>query len=497
MMVCLTPKIKETRHPAPVDGMSPQRCGSAFMAALVVLLFVVISVPVSLPAAESYFYTVQMGAYETAPEAEDVFVELLENLAEDQRDYLRVEVVSDAHTVRVGKFANRAAVEAFVSQLAEKYPAAAILQAPIDERRITRIHRQKGDGATESSADEGAGRDESIVDRKTRRSRSTGRVGESLHIDKDLDLVGPHVVTPVAMLNMDDNGEAIRFPSRVFFDSIMNEVYVVASGGRIIIYGPDYFCDYSLGEGRGLGNVTDLVVDDDGRVLLTQLARLGDTKFRFARLTVLNAAFFPEFEVYLNNIEGVEGFIPQRLALGIDGIIYIVGQGKRGFMVLDENGRFLRFFKPNDAELYGRMVAESGRKGTSLEDPGVLLASEIAVDRRGRLFIASEETGKIYVYNSREQFLYSFGLQGGSTGKLSRPRGVAFDEEKRLVYVVDFMRHTILVYDMDNGDFLFEFSGRGWSPGWLNYPGDIAVGHKNNVIVADRFNHRVQVLEVQ
>lgn len=448
--------------------------------------------PVS--AADDYYYTILVGAYGESIEAEDIFVDLLDKHPPGRLDYLRVELVSGKYTVRVGRFAKKSEAEDLLKELAGGYSGASILQAPIDEKRITRIHRQEAGSPTASTADsedDGAG---PASPEERRVVSSSRRPGSGVHLDKELDLVGPHVVTPVKMLEYDDSGTPLRFPGKVFFDSIMNEIYVVASGGRIIIYGPDFFPDYSIGEGRGLESVTDLVVDEGGRLFITQLASKGERGAATARLTVLNAAFFPEFEVYLNNIEGVEGFIPQRLAIGIDGSIYIVGQGRRGFLVLDQNGRFLRWFKPDDAELYSRMAA---RQSLETEDLGIVQATDIAVDRRGRLFFASEESGRIYAYNSREKFLFSFGIQGGSSGKLSRPRGLAFDEEKRQVFVADFMRHTILVYDMDTGEYLFEFSGRGWSPGWLNYPGDIAVGHKNQVIIADRFNHRVQVLEVQ
>ncbi|MBW2163925.1 MAG: hypothetical protein JRF43_05670, partial [Deltaproteobacteria bacterium] len=63
------------------------------------------------------------------------------------------------------------------------------------------------------------------------------------------------------------------------------------------------------------------------------------------------------------------------------------------------------------------------------------------------------------------------------------------------IYVVDYLRHTVLVYDL-TGRYRFEFGGRGWGEGWFNYPTSLAVDSLGHLLVADLFNNRVQVLEV-
>ncbi len=94
-----------------------------------------------------------------------------------------------------------------------------------------------------------------------------------------------------------------------------------------------------------------------------------------------------------------------------------------------------------------------------------------------------------------EALLFSFGTAGGSPGQLSQPRSLAIDEQRELIYVVDYMRHTVLVYNLD-GEFLFELGGRGVAPGWFNFPVSIAVNSNGEILVADYFNRRLQVLEV-
>jgi hypothetical protein len=78
---------------------------------------------------------------------------------------------------------------------------------------------------------------------------------------------------------------------------------------------------------------------------------------------------------------------------------------------------------------------------------------------------------------------------------MSQPRALVVDEEQQLVYVADYMRHTILVYNLD-GEYLFELGGRGAAPGWYNFPTAMTMNKDRQFIVADQFNGRVQVLEL-
>ncbi|MEA3386469.1 MAG: NHL repeat-containing protein, partial [Thermodesulfobacteriota bacterium] len=168
-----------------------------------------------------------------------------------------------------------------------------------------------------------------------------------------------------------------------------------------------------------------------------------------------------------------------------------------GILVLDKEGNFLRCLTPLDT-VWGT-EEETSPGSETVQEPrqgkSPVLILEVCTDRSGRLYLLSEETSKVYVYDREENFLFSFGKKGGSSGKLSRPRGLAVDNERDRIYVVDYMRQTILVYDL-TGRYLFEFGGQGWGPGWFNFPTGAATDSRGNLIVADFFNNRVQVLEV-
>ena len=351
-------------------------------------------------------------------------------------------------------------------------------------------------------------------------------------------------VKVVAIINEDDQGLPLKFPSSVFYDRTMNEIYVVSGGNaRINLYGADYFPKISVGAGRGVDSPNGIFVGGDGRLYICQ----GRTANSPPRLTILNAAFFPLKEVRIDQLPEAESFVPSRVCVGRNGTIYITGIDFRGLLVLDSDGNFLHWLKPKDKiwteqpQDYSKLPKDLDEKEETAEvaapaapaganeeaAEGELLETELAnlpeflrpkekekveeeeakqvgpvqltdvvCGSEGHIYLLSEETSKVYVYNAAEEFLFAFGKKGGSSGKMSRPRGLAVDEKKKSIYVVDYMRHTILVYNFA-GRFLFEIGGKGSAPRWFNFPTALALNKDGNLIVADLFNQRVQVLDVK
>jgi DNA-binding beta-propeller fold protein YncE len=118
--------------------------------------------------------------------------------------------------------------------------------------------------------------------------------------------------------------------------------------------------------------------------------------------------------------------------------------------------------------------------------------NDVAVDENGRIYLLSEQRGRVYVYDQNEIMLFKFGQKGGDRGKLARPRGIAVNAERGEIYIVDYLRHAVSIYTLQ-GDFVDEFGGKGVGRGWFYYPSDVEVDGKGNVLVADTFNHRIQV----
>lgn len=384
-------------------------------------------------------------------------------------------------------------------------------------------------------------------------------------------------VDSVAQVTFDDDGEKLQLPTAVFFDPVMKETYLVNGGtSRIIVYGPNFFPRVSIGIGRGVISPRGVTVLPNGEVYLTQVRNYKNPS---PRITVLNAAFFVEREIFLDQIPEAADFMPKQLAVSSSGLIYLAGNDERGVLVFDEEGNFLRKFRVMDdisllspfteaeteqaeddgtepggeqIEVVEEAGVEQGTAGeqtdkeqiviaadgggepaaveltdgeatslTSVEDDfltnipeefrprrkredlslgivdgkGPVKLNAVMIDSRGRIYLLSAETGKIYVHGSDEALLFAFGTAGGSPGQLSQPRSLTIDENRELIYVVDYMRHTVLTYNLD-GEFLFEVGGRGVAPGWYNFPASIDVNSDGQLLVADFFNRRLQVLEV-
>lgn len=344
------------------------------------------------------------------------------------------------------------------------------------------------------------------------------------------------VMRLVTILDTDEHGNILSSPTNITAENDAKEIYVInASRGNIIIYDRNFFPHLTLGAGRGIDRPSCIFFDiAQGLIYIGQGKGGGANKH--SRLTILNAAFLPEKEIILSAIPGAEDFIPINGMLGKNGKIYLIGNESPGVLVLDRQGGFSHWLKPMDKtsrpavkatdssekrlgylanlqketatpkekevgaplglppELMPKSRGSIPKDKNKDKDLNPVTLNDIAIDSDGRIFLVSEEMSKVYAYGPGENFLFSFGNKGGSPGKMSRPRGLALDEKKKCIYIVDYMRQTILVFDMA-GNFIFEFGGRGAAPMWFNFPNALDVDSQGRVIIADLFNHRVQILE--
>lgn len=330
---------------------------------------------------------------------------------------------------------------------------------------------QAGSGLTKEAGSAGAG------------GKSSGQAGGTSAKAKKPEFT----FEVVTVLTKDDRGDNLRMPMALFFDRKADELYLLNGGdNRIIVYGPDYFPQESLGKGRGLDAPTSGYIDDEGRLLIPQSA----TPAAPARITILSPAFLPVQEMTLTGIPDLGAFNPQEIVVGKDGVICLSGLESSRVLLLKPDGGFFRWFE---------VAIDKGgeyRFSEGVKPDRTAVIKNVAVDSLGNLFLLSEETSKIYVFDAGGRYLFAFGAKGGAEGKMSRPRALAIDEQKKCIYVVDYMRHTVLIFDF-TGQFRFEFGGMGWGAGWFNYPVDITLGRQGHVVVADFFNQRAQVFDVK
>ncbi|MDL1967398.1 MAG: NHL repeat-containing protein [Deltaproteobacteria bacterium] len=310
---------------------------------------------------------------------------------------------------------------------------------------------------------------EQVEDVKAGSASSTGRK----------KLASTEITCP-QIINEDHEGSKLSYPGKVLVDSVKKEIYVVDSGNsRILIYTSDFYPLLSIDKIYGIDSPVGLAIDFEGYLFIAQSK---NKKNKEGRISVLNPCLGWMKDIYFEGFEGSDNFTPNSIAISDRGYLYLTGNSYRGVVVMDKNGTFSHLLTPVD------------RLGESPEEKAIIC--DVEIDNQGNIYLLSEDMGRIYVYDSQERYLFKFGQKGGSTGKLSRPRGIIVDGSGERIYVIDYMRHTANAYSGD-GQFLFEFGGKGWGKGWFQYPADIAVDTLGNILVADTFNHRVQVLKIQ
>jgi DNA-binding beta-propeller fold protein YncE len=278
------------------------------------------------------------------------------------------------------------------------------------------------------------------------------------------------VITFQEAISADEEGGRLFFPSFVFADTAANEVYLIDGKSRIIIFTSDFFPVYTMNKRNGIETPQGLTIDAHGKLYVAQAGSNGKQKHR---ISVYSECLKWERDIYIEGFEDSEDFIPSRLAIDQKGDLYIASNHFAGVLIVDSKGHLLNILSPD----------EEGRK---------VFINNVFIDKSGRIYLVSEDEGRIYIYDKDRNFILKFGEKGGSSGKLSRPRAIGVDNNNGRMYVVDYMRHTITVYDKE-GKFLFEFGGLGWSEGWFQHPIDLAVDSEGRIIVADTFNQRVQI----
>ena len=89
------------------------------------------------------------------------------------------------------------------------------------------------------------------------------------------------------------------------------------------------------------------------------------------------------------------------------------------------------------------------------------------------------------------KLVFSFGKRGPGNGKFHRTYGVAVNDRDEIV-VADNWNHCAQVFD-SNGNFLRSFGRRGENPGEFDYPNVIAIDKDRNIFISEWGNDRVQI----
>lgn len=116
----------------------------------------------------------------------------------------------------------------------------------------------------------------------------------------------------------------------------------------------------------------------------------------------------------------------------------------------------------------------------------------IAITREGKIYVADSKLKRVFAYDLKGTMLNAFGKKG----ELESPTGIAIDEKRGRLYVVDTKKHCVQVYSLADGNLLKTIGERGaGDPGRFNLPTNITLDKDGNLYIVDTGNFRVQIMD--
>ncbi len=159
-------------------------------------------------------------------------------------------------------------------------------------------------------------------------------------------------------------------------------------------------------------------------------------------------------------------------------IIYAVDRDGNRIQAFDKNGTFLFAW---------------GKLGNG--DGQFHVPYGIDVDINGNVWVVDRANDRVQKFDSNGNFILKFGNKDAEPsdelGKFDNPRHVAVDKNLEHVYVVDSKNNRIQKFDT-NGNFVKSIGKLGSNIGEFNLPTTIEIDSKNNFIVNERGNERIQ-----
>ena len=211
---------------------------------------------------------------------------------------------------------------------------------------------------------------------------------------------------------------------------------------------------------------------------------------------------------------GDEEYLGTPSAIAIDkksDYVYVADSSKDSISVFEEDGDFKFKF------------GESGSSDDEFDNPSGMVID----DSNQMLYVADTDNNRIKIYELTDGdncpsgtdeveedevcFVDDFGSSGSSDGKFDKPEGLAYDEDKDLLYVADTDNNRIQVFEMVSGStcpsetdkitngvcFVEEFGSSGSGDGRFEKPEGLALDLENGILyVADTGNHRIKMLSV-
>jgi len=179
--------------------------------------------------------------------------------------------------------------------------------------------------------------------------------------------------------------------------------------------------------------------------------------------------------------EGVTSPLPQDIAIGASGRIYLLVAGDEpGLCIMDPAGRPLANI--------GFKTAGQGFWVTPQ-------AIAVSADEMRIAVVDATADQVVTIVDAKGQLIRGFGSHRESESGFSLPADVTWGPGNSL-WITDTLRHSVSVFD-ERGTVLGRFGGLGYGPGQFAYPVGCVFLAQNRIAVLERANARCQVFEME
>ena len=115
----------------------------------------------------------------------------------------------------------------------------------------------------------------------------------------------------------------------------------------------------------------------------------------------------------------------------------------------------------------------------------------VAVNANDEIAVTDQSNDRVQIFSSEGKFLRSFSKKGNNAGEFISPRGITFHNNGN-IFVADCNNHTIQIFSGE-GEFVGCFGGKGDLDSQLNNPMGLSVDREGNIIIADAGNKLIKI----
>ena len=283
------------------------------------------------------------------------------------------------------------------------------------------------------------------------------------------------------LYNLSNFTGAISFSwPRVFIDQERNEVYVIYQN-FIRVFNETGMEVYRFGDELDIGSIVDLALDRDGNILLLSYKWSQTTDRVDYEITRCNYRGEPKSKIEVKNLPAqYSKFLPNRLIYR-EGNLYLASLNSMVVVVTDADGVFKEVY-----DILPLLELEEKEKQDAMMEG-------FSIDREGNFLFTIPPLFRAYKI-SPDRKISSFGRPGASPGRFNVVAGIVTDSKGNIL-VVDKLKCSVMVYDK-NFNFLNQFGSRGWKPGLLIAPEDIAIDKQDRVYVTQAGNKGISVFKM-